>query len=1016
MAIQSNMNLMGVNYSDANALWKQAVDQLANAGEKTRKQVNINQEKFDSNVLGFVNQLANKHGVDTPEFEQGMQQILAQNPNNNLDMGTILANAMQSRGTNLGLQKAGLENQITQGGIDDAQIINSIAPLIAKRDRTPEEEALVQQGYGKLKVSNMLEPTLKVRQMDDTFKVGALNALSPFYGVGRDAGGVLYNDPTSAYSGVQVTLDNLADPSLLGVGPGGGYGGTGGGTGGLFPSAPTAQTQTSGNAGGARVPDAYARYVNQASKKYGVHSTLIAAVMKAESSFNPIAGSSKGAQGLMQLMPGTAKEMGVSNPWDPGQNIEGGTKYLSNMLKKYNGNVGHALMAYNWGPGNVDNYLAGKARPPKETLDYVRKVTANLREGTAATLAARSGGTSTASTTPPSLDKVVTSKTILGNQNTKALASRSYELIQSMSQYMDSKGQFITKHKDKYAPLAKEYADIKSSMKTQLGKNFGEWEKSTKNMWKAVQKANTPVAKNTTTTNTGFSNQNVNSPFKVSQWDAQVSGKALQSRLKIKQNESVANGSVLAPTAEFAEIIQGQLGNNLKYFSAFNDTYHAGSNSRHAKGTAFDLVLKDGVTKQQAASTAQGIQQLAAQAGYQVKVLDEYNNPSKNSTGGHLHITVVGKTGANGRPTTMEGFMGGMSIDDALGLLGKPMERPGNLPVDDRPFQMALDFLGFSRDDPLMKMAEQLTGWGAERGELIANRKQQNMDYRQYMSDYQNTVNAYANKFTQNKIKVDTQIQKELQDQAKLNQVRNFFSGGLVGTLGESRAKEFVDYIKSYRELSKEEFYAASPEEQFTLLKDWAQQQMGFDSQSAKSENKRGREGALLFNDVALQADKVLDKMAASRAGTDPSVGDFKDERTKVKTASTALKNVLKDIKDSKDRELYDSIDSSITPKALETILSESIEEYEASALGTRADMGTLQTLFSGKVGFKGNGTLTDEEFKKLQSIVRAKLIKTAKDYDKQLAAALIDSRDGQQAGSDLKGILDLLSQIKSNI
>ena len=100
----------------------------------------------------------------------------------------------------------------------------------------------------------------------------------------------------------------------------------------------------------------------------------------------------------------------------------------------------------------------------------------------------------------------------------------------------------------------------------------------------------------------------------------------------------------------------------------------------------------------------------------------------------------------------------------------------------------------------------------------------------------------------------------------------------------------------------------------------------------------------------------------------------------------------------------------------METILTESITEYEAAALAAKADSGAIQKLFSGTIGFKGNGTLEDTEFNRLQSIVRAKLVQAALDYDKQLASALSDSVAGQQAGSDLEGVLDTIAQLKSNL
>jgi soluble lytic murein transglycosylase-like protein len=118
---------------------------------------------------------------------------------------------------------------------------------------------------------------------------------------------------------------------------------------------------------------AFDEAIEEHATAQGVSPDLVRAVIQVESAFNPQAVSPKGAMGLMQLMPATARELGVENPFQPEENIRGGVVYLRQLLDRYDSNVELALAAYNAGPGSVERY--GAVPPYRETQAYVKKVT-----------------------------------------------------------------------------------------------------------------------------------------------------------------------------------------------------------------------------------------------------------------------------------------------------------------------------------------------------------------------------------------------------------------------------------------------------------------------------------------------------------------------------------------------------------------------------------------------------------------------------------------------------------------
>lgn len=136
-------------------------------------------------------------------------------------------------------------------------------------------------------------------------------------------------------------------------------------------TAQTAATAKSSATGQTTTSAAIPEIIERAALTHNVDPSLISAVIKAESGGNTRATSPKGAIGLMQLMPATARDLGVTNPYSPEENVMAGTKYLKMLLNRYDGNRDLALAAYNWGPGNLEK---SHRSMPRETVEYVARI------------------------------------------------------------------------------------------------------------------------------------------------------------------------------------------------------------------------------------------------------------------------------------------------------------------------------------------------------------------------------------------------------------------------------------------------------------------------------------------------------------------------------------------------------------------------------------------------------------------------------------------------------------------
>jgi soluble lytic murein transglycosylase-like protein len=163
----------------------------------------------------------------------------------------------------------------------------------------------------------------------------------------------------------------------------------------------TAASTATGTTLGGGTPSTYDAQITAAATKYSIDPALLKGLIRQESNFNADARSPVGAQGLTQLMPGTAASLGVTDPTDPAQAIDGGAKYLKAQLDRFGGDASKALAAYNAGPGAVAKY--GGVPPYAETQNYVQKVLGYAAEyrGTAAATAPTAATSALPVATPP---------------------------------------------------------------------------------------------------------------------------------------------------------------------------------------------------------------------------------------------------------------------------------------------------------------------------------------------------------------------------------------------------------------------------------------------------------------------------------------------------------------------------------------------------------------------------------------------------------------------------------------
>lgn len=224
-------------------------------------------------------------------------------------------------------------------------------------DKTSEEKAVAAKVVDKL-ISSSKNKSIDVKDLQNYFDKNGIDIKIAYNNTISAVPTVNYNNNGSATSNNNTT-DKKSNTSINSKPS-------------INTTGATSKVNSSNNTGVLQCSEYLDKIFEKASKKYNVDVKLLKSVAKAESNFDPNSKSCAGAIGIMQLMPATAESLGVSNPYDPTENIMGGAKLLSQFLKKYNNDLPLTLAAYNAGPGNVSKY--GGIPPFQETQNYVKKV------------------------------------------------------------------------------------------------------------------------------------------------------------------------------------------------------------------------------------------------------------------------------------------------------------------------------------------------------------------------------------------------------------------------------------------------------------------------------------------------------------------------------------------------------------------------------------------------------------------------------------------------------------------